>query len=80
MIPAPTLLPQALDLEIPSRDPSRNIPCRLVYPSSRKTAEERKKCKGTVLHIHGGGWVVRHSLRTLKNLADGCIARRSKIP
>jgi acetyl esterase/lipase len=48
----------ALDIEVPSREAGRTIPCRLVYPSVRKTAEERKGCKGTVLHIHGGGWVL----------------------
>jgi acetyl esterase/lipase len=48
----------ALDIELPSRETGRTIPCRLVYPSARKTAEERKGCKGTVLHIHGGGWVL----------------------
>jgi acetyl esterase/lipase len=56
-LPLPELLPQALETSIPSRDSGRAIPCRLIYPSSRKTPEERQKCKGTVLHIHGGGWV-----------------------
>jgi acetyl esterase/lipase len=57
-LPAPTLSPDALDIEIPSRDAGRKIPCRLVYPSARKASEERKMCKGVVMHIHGGGWQV----------------------
>jgi len=32
-----------------------------MYPTERKTAEERKKCKGVMIHIHGGGWIVRHT-------------------
>ncbi len=64
-LPAPILLPDAIDLMIPSRDRGRKIPCRMMYPASRKTAEERKKCKGVVVHFHGGGWVVRYILRCL---------------
>lgn len=54
----PVLLDSATDIEVPSRDAGRSIPCRLMYPSARKTSEERAACKGTVLHIHGGGWVL----------------------
>ncbi|KAG0652327.1 Carboxylesterase [Hyphodiscus hymeniophilus] len=57
-LPAPKLLPEALDINLPSRESGRDIICRLVYPPSRKTPEERQKCRGTVLHIHGGGWVL----------------------
>jgi hypothetical protein len=57
-LPPPNLLPQAIDLKLPSREPGRDIPCRLIYPSSRKTEQERKSCKGTVCHLHGGGWTV----------------------
>jgi len=57
-LPAPNVLDSALDIELPSRDDGRTIPCRLVYPTARKTTEERKSCKGSVLHIHGGGWVL----------------------
>lgn len=60
-LPAPKFLPDAIDIKIPSRDAGRDIPCRLMYPTSRKTAEERKKCKGVIVHFHGGGWVVRHT-------------------
>ncbi|PVH72282.1 alpha/beta-hydrolase [Cadophora sp. DSE1049] len=57
-LPPPVVLPQALDITIPSRGKGREIPCRLVYPQARKTDEERKGVKGVVLHIHGGGWVL----------------------
>ena len=56
--PAPKLLPDALDIKIPSREKGRDLPCRLVYPSARKSEEERRGVKGVVLHFHGGGWVV----------------------
>ncbi|KAF4636663.1 hypothetical protein G7Y89_g1430 [Cudoniella acicularis] len=56
--PAPTVLPDGLGIKIPSREPGRDIPCRLVYPKTRSTAEERKGCKGVVMHIHGGGWTL----------------------
>ena len=29
-----------------------------MYPTSRTTEEDRKKCKGSILHIHGGGWTL----------------------
>ena len=54
----PELLPEGLEIDIPSRQPGRNLLCRLLYPSARKTSEERKHCKGTFLHFHGGGWVL----------------------
>ncbi|KAH7417642.1 Alpha/Beta hydrolase protein [Cadophora sp. MPI-SDFR-AT-0126] len=57
-LPPPVVLPQALDITIPSREKGRDIPCRLVYPQARKTDEERKGVKGVVMHIHGGGWVL----------------------
>lgn len=57
-LPAPTLLPDGLDIKIPSREPGRDIPCRLIYPTTRTTEEERKSCKGVVMHIHGGGWTL----------------------
>lgn len=57
-LPAPKVLPQGVNFIIPSREPGRDIPCRVLYPSSRTTESERKKCKGVFLHIHGGGWVL----------------------
>lgn len=57
-LPAPRVLPQGLDITIASREAGRDIPCRLMYPSSRQTDAERKKCQGVVMHFHGGGWVL----------------------
>lgn len=57
-LPAPTYLPQSLEITLPSREAGRDIPCRLIYPTARKTSEERKQCKGSVIHLHGGGWVL----------------------
>lgn len=38
-----------------------------MYPSARKSAEDRKKVEGGVVcHFHGGGWVV--SSLTFPNL------------
>lgn len=56
--PLPALLPEALDISIPSREQGRPISCRLVFPSTRTTEDERSSCSGVVLHIHGGGWVL----------------------
>jgi acetyl esterase/lipase len=50
-LPKPTVLPQGQDISIPSRDSGRSIPCRLFKPSSGQS-------KGTIMHIHGGGWVL----------------------
>ncbi|KAK6601303.1 esterase/lipase/thioesterase [Botrytis cinerea] len=65
--PKPKLLPDGLDIEIPSRDSDRAIPCRLVYPSWRKSIEERKKTRAIGYLIHGGGWVLgdQHSADVL---------------
>jgi len=53
----PTPLPQALEINIPSREPDRDIPCRVIFPSRRNTSKERKQCKESVLHYHEGGWI-----------------------
>ncbi|KUJ12932.1 alpha/beta-hydrolase [Mollisia scopiformis] len=57
-LPAPTMLPEAIDITILSRENGRDIPCRLFFPSGRKSEADQKKCKGVVMHIHGGGWVL----------------------
>ncbi|KAL2074948.1 hypothetical protein VTL71DRAFT_8728 [Oculimacula yallundae] len=57
-LPGPVLLPQAIDTMIPSREKGRDIPCRVLYPQSRKSDEERRGVKGVVCHFHGGGWVL----------------------
>ena len=50
-LPKPVILPQGQDIQLPSRDSNRTIPCRLLEPSSGSS-------KGVILHIHGGGWVL----------------------
>ena len=52
-LPAATYLPSAKDIEIPSRDSSRTIPCRLLKPQNGKSIA------GVFMHIHGGGWVLQ---------------------
>lgn len=72
-LPAPIVLPEGIDIKIPSRDSGRDIPCRVMYPSSRTNPEERKKCKGVVCHFHGGGWTLGDEKSTdmlLKHYAD----------
>jgi len=54
----PALLPEGLEINIVSPQSGHSIPCRVLYPSKRKTPEERGHCEGTFLHIHGGGWVL----------------------
>lgn len=54
----PVVNPDGVNFKIPSREVGRGIPCRAIYPSSRKTDEERKSCKGSVMHFHGGGWTL----------------------
>jgi acetyl esterase/lipase len=29
-----------------------------MYPNARLTEEDRRKCKGVIMHIHGGGWTL----------------------
>ena len=50
--PAPVILPQGKNTSIPSREPGRDIPCRLMFP------ENKEPVKGVYMHIHGGGWVL----------------------
>lgn len=51
-LPKPVLLETAKQMEIPSRDAGRTIPCRIIEP------EAGKPVKAVMLHIHGGGWVL----------------------
>lgn len=50
--PAQTVLERGKALMIPSRDPDRYIPCRVMVP------EDGKQVKAVFMHIHGGGWVI----------------------
>ncbi|TVY34544.1 AB hydrolase superfamily protein [Lachnellula subtilissima] len=71
--PVPPTLPQGINITIPSRESGRGIPCRLIYPMSRATEEDRKKCKGSILHFHGGGWTLgdeRSQDALLQSFAD----------
>lgn len=54
--PPPKVLEHGKNITIPSREPGRPIPCRIMYPSS--TTAILPKVKGTIMHIHGGGWVL----------------------
>ncbi|KAI0545611.1 acetyl esterase [Xylaria curta] len=46
----PTRLPEAYDIKIPSREPGRDIPVRVLKPDNGKPS------KGILLHAHGGGY------------------------
>ncbi|TVY51570.1 AB hydrolase superfamily protein B1A11.02 [Lachnellula cervina] len=56
--PVPPISPQGINVTIPSRESGRYIPCRVMYPTSRATEQDRKKSKGSILHFHGGGWTL----------------------
>lgn len=51
-LPAPILLVSAIRLDIPSRDSSRQIPCRVFKP------QHGGAVRAVFMHIHGGGWVL----------------------
>ncbi|CAG8954472.1 hypothetical protein HYFRA_00004384 [Hymenoscyphus fraxineus] len=73
LTPVPTVSPDGANFKIASREAGRDIPCRVIYPSSRKTDEERNSCKGSFLHFHGGGWTLgdeRSQDRLLQFYAD----------
>ncbi|KAF2262109.1 alpha/beta-hydrolase [Lojkania enalia] len=62
----PVVLPEGLNMAIPSRDPRREIPCRYFTPTSGES-------KGIHMHIHGGGWVLQSEAYQdpyLKYMAD----------
>lgn len=74
-LPPPNLLPSGQSISLPSREGSRTIPCRLFYPNDNS---DKKACKGIILHIHGGGWVLNTESSQdvlLKEYADtsGCV-------
>ena len=51
-MPRPAVLASAQDITLPSRDPGRQIPCRLFRPADGTVG-------GLFYHIHGGGWVLQ---------------------
>ncbi|OCT54698.1 hypothetical protein CLCR_03008 [Cladophialophora carrionii] len=67
-LPKATYLDTAEDFNIPSRDPSRSIPCRILRPQNGKST------KAVFLHIHGGGWVLQDQKSqdpALQDIANG---------
>ncbi|KAL9051365.1 MAG: hypothetical protein Q9162_006067 [Coniocarpon cinnabarinum] len=66
-LPKPTHLPQAQTLKVPSRDPGRDIPCRVIKPQNGQAS------KGVFCHMHGGGWALQDEAsqdELLEYLAD----------
>lgn len=72
-LPAATLLPSAKTFKIPSRDPGREIPCRILRP------EHGGPVKGVFMHVHGGGWVLQNEasqdppLQAIANGSDALV-------
>lgn len=66
--PPPVYFDSAVSFEIPSREPGRSIPCRLLKPQ-----DGTKPVRGVYMHIHGGGWVIadeKSQDRPLQEMAD----------
>lgn len=51
-LPKPTLLPEAKNSSVPSRDEGRDIPIRIYTPDNGQPS------RGILLHFHGGGFVL----------------------
>lgn len=67
-LPRPTVLDHGKDINLPSREAGRSIPCRVFEP-------EAGKAKGVFYHIHGGGWVLQSEAyqdTMLAHLANHC--------
>ena len=67
-LPKATYLDSAEDFSIPSRHPSRSIPCRILRPQNGKAI------KAVFMHIHGGGWVLQDEKSqdpALQDIANG---------
>ncbi|KAK5111224.1 hypothetical protein LTR62_005252 [Meristemomyces frigidus] len=47
------VLPSGKNILLPSREPGRQIPCRVFHP------DNGVKAKSLFYHIHGGGWVLQ---------------------
>jgi len=65
-LPKSVVIESGVNLTIPSREPGRDIPCRMFKP-------ERGEVKGLYMHIHGGGWVLQSEAyqdELLKYMAD----------
>lgn len=67
--PKPLHLDEGINELIPSREPGRNIPVRIMRPQGHD-----KPVKGVLFYIHGGGFVLQSESGQdplLKDLADG---------
>ena len=67
-MPKPQVLESGKNIKLPSREPSREIPCRVFHPES-----SGGEPKGVFYHIHGGGWVLQsehYQDLMLKHYAD----------
>jgi len=65
-LPKPIVIESGKDIQVPSREQGRSIPCRVFAA---------EKPQGVFYHIHGGGWVLQseHYQDTmLKYIADHC--------
>lgn len=68
-LPKPIVLDSGKNIKLPSREPGREIPCRVFTPDAGQPT------KGVFYHIHGGGWVLQSEAYQdpmLKYLADQC--------
>nr|POE56547.1 esterase [Quercus suber] len=64
--PQVVVLDSAVNITIPSREPGREIPCRVFKPTNAAP-------KAVFYHIHGGGWVLQSEAyqdTTLQYFAD----------
>ncbi|MCJ1306882.1 hypothetical protein MMC25_000526 [Agyrium rufum] len=55
--PKPIALEQGKSIQLPSREPGREIPCRQMLPDDGHVT-------GVYLHIHGGGWVLQNEIES----------------
>ena len=69
--PMPKHLDSATSFEIPSREPGRSIPCRLLKPQNSSTnSSSSNPVRGVYMHIHGGGWVLADEKSQDQRLQD----------
>lgn len=65
-LPKPIVIESGKNIELPSREHGRSIPCRVFAA---------EKPRGVFYHIHGGGWVLQseqYQDTMLKYIADHC--------
>ncbi|KAI7219556.1 hypothetical protein KC333_g2897 [Hortaea werneckii] len=74
-LPKPVVLDSGRNILLPSRDPDRQIPCRVFAPQEGDNGGAEAKSRGVFYHIHGGGWVLQSEAYQdplLQYLADRC--------